>query len=130
MKISNKTIYWIFTGLLSALMLTSVTRYLLDLEAFRSYFVNFGYNGRIVIPLAIAKILGIIAILSNKIRFLKEWAYAGFLFNFLLAFEAHIATNDNQYFGPLIALVFLAGSYIFYRKVYVDVNDQPVNSSH
>jgi hypothetical protein len=119
--------YWIFTGLLSALMLTSVTRYLLDLDAFRSHFVNFGYNGRIVIPLAIAKILGITAILSNKIRFIKEWAYAGFLFNFLLAFEAHIAINDNQYFGPLIALVFLAGSYIFYRKVYADENNQLVN---
>lgn len=125
MKISNKTIYWIFTGLLSALMLTSVTRYFLGLEEFRAHFINFGYNGRIVIPLAIAKILGIMVILSSKIRFLKEWAYAGFLFNFLLAFEAHIAVNDNQFFGPLIALVLLVGSYIFYRKVYLD--DQWVN---
>lgn len=119
MKISNKTIYWIFTGLLSALMLTSVSRYLLDLETFRANFETLGYNGRIVIPLAIAKILGILAIVSNKIKFLKEWAYAGFLFNFLLALEAHIALNDGHFMGPIIALALLIGSYVFYRKAYV-----------
>lgn len=122
MKISNKTIYWIFTGLLSTLMLTSVCRYLLDLETFRTNFETLGYNGRIVIPLAIAKILGVIAIVSNKIKFLKEWAYAGFLFNFLLAFEAHIALNDEHFFGPIIALILLAGSYVFYRKSFVKYN--------
>ncbi len=125
MEKKNKIIYWIFTGLLTAAMLTSVTRYLMDLEGFRNHFVNFGYNGRLVIPLALAKILGVGAIVSNKSRFLKEWAYAGFFFNFLLALEAHIAVNDNHYFGPIIALVLLAGSYIFYRKVYVA--DQSVN---
>lgn len=117
MKKRNQIFYWIFTGLLSALMITSATRYLVDVEQFQQYFVNFGYNGRIVIPLAIAKILGIIAILTNKVRFLKEWAYAGFLFDFLLALEAHIAVNDNYYFGPIIALVLWAGSYFFYRNV-------------
>lgn len=122
MKISNKTIYWIFTGLLSTLMLISVSRYLLDLETFRTNFETLGYNGRIVIPLAIAKILGVIAIVSNKIKFLKEWAYAGFLFNFLLAFEAHIALNDEHFFGPIIALILLAGSYVFYRKSFVKYN--------
>jgi len=117
MKISNRIIYWVFTGLLSVLMLISVSRYLLDLETFRTNFETLGYNGRIVIPLAIAKILGIIAIVSNKIKFLKEWAYAGFLFNFLLALESHIALQDGHAFGPILALVFLSGSYIFYRKV-------------
>ncbi|WP_298900337.1 DoxX family protein [uncultured Psychroserpens sp.] len=123
MKNTNKIVYWIFTGLLSALILTSATRYFLDIETFRGHFVSFGYNGRIVIPLAIAKILGVAIILSNKIQFLKEWAYAGFLFNFLLALEAHIATKDNLYFGPVIALVLLAGSYTFYRRAYMGKKD-------
>lgn len=120
MKISNHTIYWIFTALLSALMMTSFFRYVLDLETFKSNFETLGYNGRIVLPLAIAKVLGVIAIISNRIKFLKEWAYAGFLFNLLLALESHIALNDGYVIGPIIALALLAGSYIFYRKAYTE----------
>ncbi len=124
MKISNNTIHWIFTVLLSALVITSVVRYVSDLETFMSNFETLGYNGRIVIPLAAAKILGLIAIVSNKPKFLKEWAYAGFLFNFLLALEAHIAINDEHYIGPVIALFLLTGSYVFYRKVDIDKTNQ------
>ncbi|WP_299363563.1 DoxX family protein [Winogradskyella sp.] len=124
MKTSNKTIYWIFTILLSALMITSVVRYILDLETFKSNFETLGYNGRIVIPLAIAKILGLIAIISNRIKFLKEWAYAGFFFNFLLALESHIALNDGYFLGPIIALTLLIGSYVFYHKVYINKINQ------
>lgn len=120
MQKKNKIFYWIFTGLLSALMLTSATRYILDIDEFRNHFTHFGYNGRIVIPLAIAKLLGIATILSNKYQYLKEWAYAGFVFNFLLAFEAHIAVKDDYYFGPILALILLAGSYVFYRRVKAD----------
>ncbi len=123
MQISNNTLYWIFTVLLSALMMTSVVRYLLDLETFISNFETLGYNGRIVVPLATAKILGLMAILSDRIKFLKEWAYAGFLFNFLLALEAHVSIDDGHYMGPAIALILLIGSYVFYRKIHFDKTD-------
>ncbi|MEM1338993.1 MAG: DoxX family protein [Bacteroidota bacterium] len=124
MKISNNTIYWIFTVVLSALVMTSVVRYILDLETFMSNFEKLGYNGRIVIPLAAAKILGILAILSKTTNFLKEWAYAGFFFNFLLALEAHIASNDGYYIGPIVALAVLTGSYVFYHNRYKDKTEQ------
>lgn len=111
-------VYWAFTGLLCALMITSATRYFLDLQAFGEHFVNFGYNARIVAPLAVAKILAVIAILSNRSILLKEWAYAGLLFDFLLALEAHITLADGLAYGPLIALVLWAVSYFFHRKRY------------
>ena len=120
MKKKNKIMYWVSTGLLSLLMLTSATRYLLSIEEFRQHFITFGYNSRIVIPLAVAKILAVIVIISNKSKILKEWAYAGLLFNFLLALEAHIAIQDDQFFGPIIALILWGASYFFYRKVYVN----------
>lgn len=118
MKKTHLIFYWIFTGLLSVLMTTSAIRYLLDLEKFQQYFIDFGYNERIVLPLAIAKLLAVIVILSNKSYILKEWAYAALFFNFLLALEAHISIKDDLYFGPIIALALLAISYLFYRKVY------------
>ena len=118
MEKREKVFYWVFTGLLSALLITSATRYFLDIGQFREYFVAFGYNGRIVVPLAIAKLLALVVILANKWPTLKEWAYAGLFFNFILALEAHISFMDNQLFGPIIALVLLGFSYFFYRQIY------------
>ncbi|UOY05785.1 DoxX family protein [Muricauda sp. SCSIO 64092] len=123
MKKTNKTLYWVFTGLLSLLMVTSVTRYFMDIEQFQNYFTAFGYNGRIVVHLAIAKLLAVVVILANKWPTLKEWAYAGLFFDFVLALEAHIHLKDDQFFGPIIALVLLALSYAFYRKVLRDNED-------
>nr|WP_299383416.1 DoxX family protein [Allomuricauda sp.] len=117
MKNRSKTLYWIFTGLLSASMVTSATRYFLDIGQFQQYFTAFGYNGRIVVPLAIAKLMAITVILINKWPGLKEWAYAGLFFNFILALEAHIFLGDSQFFGPIVALVFLGLSYYFYRQL-------------
>jgi hypothetical protein len=48
-----------------------------------------GYPAFTVFPLAVAKILGIIAIVSNKSKTLKEFAFAGFLYDLILAFLGH-----------------------------------------
>lgn len=113
----NKLIYWIATGLLSLLMLFSASMYFLKTEYVNEVFVRLGYNERIVIPLAILKILGIIAIVSNRSKMLKEWAYFGFFIDFSLAFEAHWATNDGGHITSAIALVLLITSYVFNRKI-------------
>ena len=42
-----------------------------------------------VVPLAFAKILGIIVGLTHFDQVLSEWAYAGFLFDLLMASTAH-----------------------------------------
>jgi len=67
--------------------------------------------------LAIAKILGIVAILTKMSNFLKHLAYAGFFFNFLLAFFAHIMIGDGDFPGALIAMLFLVVSYIYDRRI-------------
>ena len=65
-----------------------------------------------------AKILGVIAILSKQSRLLKEWAYAGFFFDFLLAISAHLNAGDGEFPLAVIALVLLLVSYVFDRKVF------------
>lgn len=60
-----------------------------------------------MIPLAIAKILGLVAIWVNKSKLLRKWAYAGFFFNLLLAFVAHVAISDGEQWGALMAMVLL-----------------------
>lgn len=74
MKNKNKIIYWLSTGLLSAIMLMSAGTYFFQYEDFVVTINSLGYPSYIIYPLAIAKILGVTAIWTRKSRFLKEWA--------------------------------------------------------
>ncbi len=115
---THKIIYWISTGLLSAMMLMSAFMYFFNNAEVSAVFVALGFPTYIIYPLAIAKILGITAIITRKSFMLKEWAYAGFFFDFVLAFSAHYMVGDGEYIPSLAALVFLMVSYIYQRKVY------------
>jgi hypothetical protein len=92
-------------------MLFAATNYFFKYETIKSVFVSLGYPTYIIRPLAIAKLLGVIAILTGKSRTLKEWAYAGFFFNFVLALFAHIAVGDGQFAPALVSLILLFISY-------------------
>ncbi|WP_281253705.1 DoxX family protein [Labilibaculum filiforme] len=65
-----------------------------------------------------AKILGLVAIWSNKSKLLKEWAYAGFFFDFVLAFVAHIIVADGQFGMATIAIILLVVSRIYNSKLF------------
>lgn len=116
----NRIVFWITTGLLSFMMVMSAIRYLIDYEAVSKAFIDLGYNTRIIIPLAILKILGVVAILTNKSKLLKEWAYFGFLIDYILALEAHLSIKDGQHWGAVIALILWLVSYTFGKRVFAD----------
>lgn len=111
-------IYWISTGVMCAIFAYSAQMYIVNYEQIVSYFPNLGFPGWLVAPLAALKILGIIAILSKKSRFLKEWAYAGFLFDSLLAFFAHYFAADGQGMIAAVAIVATVVSKVFDEKLY------------
>ena len=114
---SDKIIYYVATGLLTLLMLYSAGMYFFNHGEVAGMFTNFGYPIYIIYPYAIAKLLGLIAIwfIGNKI--LKEWAYAGFFFAFILAFFAHVMIGDGEQMGAVMALIFLIVSYIYSKKL-------------
>ncbi len=113
----QRIFYYLFTALLTALMAFSVNMYFSNTENVKGYFESMGFPAWLVIPLAIVKILGIVAIWTRLSKFLKEWAYAGFFFDFTLAFFAHYFT-DGGYLFSIFGLVFLAGSYYFDGKLH------------
>jgi len=114
---TQKIIYYIATGLLSALMLFSAGMYFLNNAEVNEAFISMGYPTYLIYPLAIAKILGVIAIWQNKNQILKEWAYAGFFFDLILAFSAHYMINDGQQGASIAGLVFLIVSYYFGKRI-------------
>ncbi len=115
----NLIIYRIVTGIFSAHMLFSVAAYIFMHDMVKEVFESLGVSATIIYPLAIAKVLGLIAIWSNKSRLLKELAYLGFAVDFILASAAHFKEGDGGVIAPLVALTFCVVSYIYHRKIYV-----------
>ena len=113
----TKLIYYVSTGLISALMLFSASMYFIKHEMVAETFTNLGFPTFIIYPLAIAKLLGLIAIWTRRSETLKEWAYAGFFFDFMLAGAAHYFAGDGQYGTPLVAIALLLVSYNAQKKM-------------
>ncbi len=112
----HKIIYYVATGLLTVLMLFSAGMYFFNHDMVRETFTTLGYPTYIIYPLAIAKVLGLIAIWTRKSSMLREWAYAGFFFDFLLAVSAHWSVCDGEYAPAIVAMVLLFVSYLFGGK--------------
>jgi uncharacterized membrane protein YphA (DoxX/SURF4 family) len=110
---TRKVIYWVSTGLLSALSIFAAFSYLSGNPQAVQGFAHIGYPQQLRIILGIAKLLGAIILLVPGFPKLKEWAYAGFTFAWICAFVAHHLAGDGPTaFMPLILLVFLAISYV------------------
>ena len=113
----DKIIFYVSTGLLTLLMLFSVSMYFFKHDDVAIMFKGFGYPTYIIYPYAVAKLLGIFALWNPNFKTIKEWAYAGFFFAFILAFFAHYMIGDDDQMGALMALVLLLISYIFYKRI-------------
>ena len=93
--------------LLSLMMLASATMYFLKAEDVTAEFVKLGFPAWVRPLLAIAKIAGVALLWLSPKPALRHFAYAGFLFNFVLAALAHGYAGDDDLGGPLMALVLL-----------------------
>lgn len=111
-------IYRVVTGLFTAHMLMTVVVYFSMHDMVSEMFESLGVPSSIIYPLAIAKVLGLIAIWTNKSRILKELAYLGFAIDFIAAISAHLIAKDGGFVAPIVALVLLIISYVYNRKIY------------
>ncbi len=100
----RKIIYWVPVSLFCLLFFISAVWTLLDIQGTIHETLQLGYPGFTVVPLATAKLLGIVAILSNKSRTLTMFAFAGFLYDLLLATIGHY-NNPNIGTGIGVAIL-------------------------
>jgi hypothetical protein len=115
---TTKILYWVFTILLIALMLFSAVGTFMNNPQGAEFAKHLGYPMYVFKFLAVAKILGIIAILVPGNRRLKEWAYAGFTFDLTGAVYSGLSVGDSlvAWIPVFVGLVFVFGSYITYHK--------------
>src|SRR5262252_2049757 len=86
--------YWAVTSLTAAFMLmASVPDVLINPQAV-AVFTHLGYPTYLLPFLGIAKILGVVAVLAPAPRTLKEWAYAGLIFDLVGALYSHLSAGD------------------------------------
>jgi hypothetical protein len=122
----HKIIFWTTTiiiflmeGVLPAL--TSQTE--LAKEGIR----HLGYPEYFGNALVVFKVLGALTLLIPQVpKRIKEWAYAGFAFDFVFASISHFAIDgmNFQSFFPLIFLGILTASYISYHNLNSTNNEK------
>jgi hypothetical protein len=109
---ARKTAYWISTALASLALLGALT-YLTGSEQVVSGFAKVGYPQHLRIVLGIVKPIAAIVLLLPGFALLKEWAYAGVTFAWVMAFISNYSSGLDviQWILPLALLVLLAVSY-------------------
>ncbi len=84
---------------------------------------NLGYPDYFGVALTVFKVGGaLILIIPQLPNTLKEWAYAGFTFDFIFAFISHWAVEgiNGLTFFPLIVLAVLMVSYYCFHQLQTD----------
>jgi uncharacterized membrane protein YphA (DoxX/SURF4 family) len=67
-----------------------------------------GYPAYFLVILGVWKLLGAVAVVIPRFPRLKEWAYAGVVFNFTGALVSHVASGDIEA-GTMSYLVVMIG---------------------
>lgn len=114
-----KLFYWIATGLMAlSLILLSLMAILMPQEVTKM-FTHLGYTDKLLPLIISARLLAVITVLQPKFPKLKEWAYAGLVFELIGAIYSHIRAGDNaaEWSAAFFVLVFVGLSYYFYTKI-------------
>ncbi|MES2389079.1 MAG: DoxX family protein [Bacteroidota bacterium] len=116
MKKTN-ILYWVFTGLFAFFMFGSAVPDVLMMDLAVKGFADIGLTSALVPFLGIAKTLGVIAILVPGFPRIKEWAYAGLMFDLIGAVYLIAAIGKfSDALGVFIPMAIGVASYIYYHK--------------
>jgi DoxX-like protein len=110
---TRKIAYWASTAVVAAALLAALT-YLTGSEQVVSGFAKAGYPQHLRIVLGIVKPAAAIVLLLPGLPLLKEWAYAGVTFAWVMAFiSAYTGGEAAQTWAmPPVLLALLLVSYV------------------
>ena len=93
--------YWVTTSILALEFLVGGVTSLARVPASVAGMEHLGYPAYFGLLLGAWKVLGAIAIVAPRTPRLKEWAYAGIMFDLTAACVSILASGD----GPIVALI-------------------------
>lgn len=115
----EKIIFWTSTGFLFLFqgVMPALTGHT---EMAKEGMKHLGYPDYFAPLLNICKVIGSLLLIIPKVptRY-KEWAYAGFGFDFIFAFASIIAVDGLGAIAiiPIVAMIILVASYLTYHKL-------------
>jgi hypothetical protein len=109
----RKIAYWASTAIVAVMLLMALS-YLTGNEQVVSGFVKSGYPQHLRIVLGIAKPAAAIVLLVPGFALLKEWAYAGVTFTWIMATISARASGEPVHIWilPVVLLAVLVVSYV------------------
>lgn len=116
---TNKIIFWT-TTIIIFIMEGIIPAFTSQTELAKVGIKHLGYPEYFGNALVVFKVLGALTLIIPHVpKRIKEWAYAGFAFDFIFASISHFAIDgmDFQSFFPLIFLGILIASYYSYHKL-------------
>jgi hypothetical protein len=110
--------YWVFTGLLIPGLGYGSIMELMGNPQSIEVITSLGYPAYLSPFLGVARILALVAIFTPKFPRLKEWAYAGLVFDVIGAIYSQVAVGNPLSYTifPTIILGVIFGSYYFHHK--------------
>jgi uncharacterized membrane protein YphA (DoxX/SURF4 family) len=107
------TLYWISTVLLAAVLVLAGVMDVLRAPPVVQTVAALGYPAYLATILGVWKLLGAAAVVSPGLPRLKEWAYAGILFDLSGAAMSHAASGDpaSKVAVPVVLLAVAAASW-------------------
>ena len=115
----TKIVYWIFTSLFAFMMLGSAIPDIFSSPvAVKGMHEGLGYPVYFIPFIGLAKLLGVIAILTPGFARVKEWAYAGLFFDLFGATYSIVASGTPvaNWIFMILPIGLGIGSYVFYHK--------------
>lgn len=114
-----KILYWITTIFVALLFfmdgIGGITRQQAGIDVMK----HLGYPIYALTIFGTAKLLGSVAIVQNRFKTIKEWAYAGFTFNFIGAALSRAFVGDSTFeiIFPVIIIGITFIPYYFWKKM-------------
>lgn len=105
---SRVVLYWVTTILLSFELGLGGVWDVLRVPQVRPVIERLGYPAYFLVILGVWKLLGAVAVIIPRFPRLKEWAYAGAVFNLTGALASHFASGVVET-GTLVYLVMMMG---------------------
>lgn len=110
---NRRLIYWVCTGILVTECLVGGVMGALRLPPFIGVIIHLGYPPYFMTILGVSYVLAGLALVVPGLPRLKEWAYAGLVFNYTGAAASHLAVGDSvlMLIAPILFLCLTSASW-------------------
>jgi hypothetical protein len=127
---TTKAIYWIGAVLTSLWFGASGFFELTKNPIVWDITVQLGYPPHFIYILGVAKLAGIIVLLTpNRMLRLKEWVFAGIFFDIIFAFFSKLSVLEpSAAIDAVVAFVMVTVTYAMFRKLYPATYNYGINS--